>query len=110
MKRRNSQHMTDAIIQDILARPIFDGCARPSLEVEIKTCVATVRAAPSYSDPRSSGKYEINHFPVGGVPGSIELINSLIRDRLLGLDARNQQEIDNLLLVACIHSEQAASN
>ena len=30
--------------------------------------------------------------------GSIELINSLIRDRLLGMDARNQQEIDNLLL------------
>ena len=86
------------IIKDIQARPIFDGCARPSLEVEVVTRGARVRAAPSYSDPRSSGKYEINHFPRTGVPGSIELINSLVRELLVGMDAANQQEIDDALL------------
>ncbi len=90
--------MAETTIRNILARPIFDGCARPSLEVEVKTGAATVCAAPSYSDPRSSGKYEINHFPAGGVPGSIKLINSVIRDRLVGMDAQNLEEIDNLLL------------
>ena len=54
-------------------------------------------AAPSYSDPRSSGKYEITHFPKGGVQGSIDLINSIIRDRLVGMDAAAQEEIDDLL-------------
>ena len=86
------------IIKDILARPIFDGCARPSLEVVVVTGAARVRAAPSYSDPRSSGKYEINHFPDTGVAGSIELINTLVRDRLVGMDAGDQQAIDDLLL------------
>ena len=90
--------MADTTIRSILARPIFDGCARPSLEVEVQTGSATVCAAPSYSDPRSSGKYEIIHFPEGGVAGSIKLINSMIRDRLVGMDSQNHEEIDNLLL------------
>jgi enolase len=90
--------MPETTIRNILARPIFDGCARLSLEVEVKTNAATVCAAPSYSDPRSSGKYEINHFPVGGVSGSIKLINSVIRDHLVGMDTQNLEEIDDLLL------------
>lgn len=90
--------MAETTIRNILARPIFDGCARLSLEVEVKTGAATVCAAPSYADPRSCGKYEINHFPAGGVTGSIKLINSVIRDRLLGADTQNLEEIDELLL------------
>ena len=89
--------MVTSTIQDIRARNIFDGCARPSLEVVVKTETSSVSAAPSYSNPRSSGKYEITHFPRGGVQGSIDLINSIIRDRLLGMDVTAQQEIDDLL-------------
>ena len=84
-------------INSITARPIFDGAARKSLEVVVTTAIATVRAAPSYSDPRSSGKYEIQHFPHGGVMGSIEIINTEIRDRLIGMDAADQAEIDRCL-------------
>ena len=90
--------MATSTIRDIRARRIFDGCARPSLEVVVATEAACVCAAPSYSDPRSSGKYEITHFPEGGVQGSIDLINSTIRDRLIGMDAAAQQEIDDLFL------------
>lgn len=90
--------MAATTITDIHARPIFDGCARPSLEVVVTTHAVRVRAAPSYSDPRSSGKYEIRHFPDGGVQGSIELINSRVRDELLGTDSAGQYEIDQLLL------------
>ncbi len=89
--------MAGSTIRDIQARRIFDGCARPSLEVVATTEAACVCAAPSYSDPRSSGKYEITHFPKGGVQGSIDLINSIIRDRLVGMDAAAQEEIDDLL-------------
>ena len=90
--------MAASTIRDIRARRIFDGCARPSLEVVVATEAACVCAAPSYSDPRSSGKYEITHFPEGGVQGSIDLINSTIRNRLIGMDAAAQQEIDDLFL------------
>ena len=90
--------MVASTIREILARPIFDGAARPSLEVVVTTRAARVRAAPSYSDPRSSGKYEINHFPEGGVQGSIDLINSVIREKLIGMDAAAQEEIDQLFL------------
>ncbi len=89
--------MSRSSIRDIHARPIFDGCARPSLEVVATTDSASVGAAPSYSDPRSSGKYEITHFPNGGVQGSIDLINSTIRDRLIGVDAADQESVDQLL-------------
>ncbi len=90
--------MSATRIADILARPIFDGAARPSLEVVVTTAAARAAAAPSYADPRSSGKYEIVHFPAGGVERSIELINSTIRDRLLGMDAADQRAIDDVLV------------
>jgi enolase len=89
--------MAATTIESISARPIFDGAARPSLEVLVKTEAATVRAAPSYSDPRSSGKYEIVHFPKGGVPRSIEIINTQIRELLVGMDASDQADIDHCL-------------
>ena len=84
--------MTDTAIIDLHARPIFDGAARLSLEVIVETPSATVRAAPSYSDPRSSGKYEIVHFTEAGVPGTID------REQLRGMDSSDQQTIDDLLL------------
>lgn len=89
--------MSDTIITSITARPIFDGAARKSLEVVVETRAATVRAAPSYSDPRSSGKYEIRHFPDGGVMGSIGIINTEIRERVVGMDAADQRAIDRCL-------------
>ena len=85
-------------IRKVLARPIFDGCARPSFEVLVETAGTIVVAAPSYSDPRSSGKYEINHFPSGGVAGSIDLINTGINNLLNGSDAADQRGIDDALI------------
>ena len=90
--------MSDTTIRRVLARPTFDGCARPSFEVLVETVGATAVAAPSYSDPRSSGKYEINHFPAGGVVGGIDLINTGIDRLLRGFDAADQQGIDDALI------------
>jgi enolase len=90
--------MHESTIVNVRARPIFDGAARLSLEVIVETPSARVSAAPSYSDPRSSGKYEIVHFPDNGVRGSIELINSVIGRQLVGMDAADQQAVDKLLI------------
>ena len=89
--------MSETTVRKVLARPTFDGCARPSFEVLVETAGASAVAAPSYSDPRSSGKYEINHFPDGGVAGSIDLINTRIDGLLRGCDAADQQGIDDAL-------------
>lgn len=89
--------MAATTIDSILARPIFDGAARPSFEVLVRTETAAVSAAPSYSDPRSSGKYEIVHFPEGGVAKSIKIINSELRELLVGMDASDQAGIDRCL-------------
>ena len=90
--------MSETTIRKVLARPTFDGCARPSFEVLVETAGASAVAAPSYSDPRSSGKYEINHFPDGGVAGSIDLINTRVDELLRGRDAADQQAIDDALI------------
>lgn len=90
--------MSVTTIDRVIARPIFDGCARRSLEVEVITKGGRGVAAPSYSDPRSSGKYEINHFPSGGVEASIGLINSVIDKRLHGFDAADQKGVDDALI------------
>ena len=39
--------MSDTTIRRVLARPTFDGCARPSFEVLVETVGAAAVAAPS---------------------------------------------------------------
>jgi enolase len=90
--------MAATAITGLQAVRTFDGCARPSFEVVVETAAARVRAAPSYSDPRSSGIYEINHFPADGVDGSVRLINTLVRERLVGMDAADQEAVDAALI------------
>lgn len=90
--------MTTSRIERVRARRIFDGAARRSLEVQVETDGGTAVAAPSYSDPRSSGKYEIRHFPEGGVDRSIDLINTVIDRRLQGVNAADQDRVDGILL------------
>ncbi|NIR89356.1 MAG: phosphopyruvate hydratase [Gammaproteobacteria bacterium] len=89
--------MAATSITDVRARKTFDGCARTSFEVEVHTESAWARAAPSYSDPRSSGKYEIVHFPETGVQGSVDFVCTVIRERLVGMDACAQSAIDAAL-------------
>lgn len=80
------------IIQDIIARKIFDSRGNPTLEVEIFTDNGYGRAAAPAG--ASTGTYEAVAIPIDD---AISRIDTEIADQLIGEDASLQDEIDSLL-------------
>ncbi len=81
------------IIYGIVARKIFDGKGNPTLEAEVRLADGStgVAIAPSGT---STGTYEAVAIPVDE---AISLVESTVRDRLIGECATDQEEIDALL-------------
>jgi len=84
-------------ITNLRARKIFDGTGRATIELEIETTGGAAIASPSFAHARTRGKYEVVHYPEGGVDEAIHYIRSEIRDKLIGMDVTNQEEIDATL-------------
>ncbi|NLW56563.1 MAG: phosphopyruvate hydratase [Firmicutes bacterium] len=92
-------------ITDIHAREILDSRGNPTVEVEVAlACGAVGRAAvPSGA---STGAFEAVELRDGdkkrylgkGVQKAVENVNEEIASELIGLDACNQTEIDNLMI------------
>ncbi len=95
----------DTTIRSIHAREILDSRGNPTVEAEVTlACGAFARAAsPSGA---STGVHEAIELRDGvpgryggkGVQRPVSLINGEIRDRLAGLDAREQQAVDEALI------------
>ncbi len=92
-------------ILDIWAREILDSRGNPTLECEvILESGAMGRAAvPSGA---STGEYEACELRDGdkdryngkGVEKAVENVNTIIADKLIGMDATEQKELDNLMI------------
>jgi len=83
------------IIEDVKARKILNSRGEATIEVEITTTDGFgVASAPSGA---SKGKAEAVAFPPGGVNEAIKKVEELIAPELIGLNADEQEEIDNLL-------------
>jgi len=83
------------IIEDVKARKILNSRGEATIEVEITTTDGFgVASAPSGA---SKGKAEAVAFPSGGVDEAIKKVEELIAPELIGLNADEQEEIDNLL-------------
>lgn len=92
-------------IEDITARQILDSRGNPTVEVDVKlSCGVVGRAAvPSGA---STGIFEALELRDGdssvymgkGVLQAVENVNDKIAPELIGEDAANQQEIDNIML------------
>ena len=83
------------IIEDVKARKILNSRGEATIEVEITTTDGLgVASAPSGA---SKGKAEAVAFPPGGVDEAIKKVEELIAPELIGLNADEQEEIDNLL-------------
>jgi len=83
------------VIEDVLARKIFNSRGEETIEVDIVTTEGFGRAsAPAGA---SKGKAEVVAFPKGGVNEALRKVEEIIKPKLLGLNADNQEEIDNLL-------------
>jgi enolase len=84
-----------SIIEDLIARKIFNNRGEETIEVDVITTSGFGRAsAPS---GQSRGKAEVVYYPQGGVDQALKKIDELIAPELSGLNADFQEEIDNTL-------------
>ena len=92
-------------IKSLFAREIIDSRGVPTVEAEIEL-TSNHRSAASVPSGASTGTFEAyelrdgdkNRFFSKGVQKAINLINSEIKETILGLDVMNQKEIDNILI------------
>lgn len=93
-----------AIIEDIIARQIFDSRGNPTVEVDVILEDGTMGRAAVPSGA-STGEHEAVELRDGGdaymgkgVLKAVENVNQAINNELIGYNVFNQVDIDNLLL------------
>jgi enolase len=83
------------VIEEILARKIFNSRGETTIEVEVITLDGYGRAsAPAGA---SRGRAEVVPYPKGGVEEAIKTVERLIAPELVDMEAEEQEEIDLLL-------------
>jgi enolase len=84
-----------AVIEDIIARKVFNSRGEETIEVDVVTTSSFGRtSAPA---GQSRGKAEAVYYPQGGVDQAIKKVEELIAPELIGLNADIQEEIDKTL-------------
>jgi enolase len=87
--------MSEAIIESMAARSLFDSRGNPTVEVEVVTKGGYGSAlAPSGA---SAGVHEVVSYPKGGVDEGVRLLKAMIEPRLVGFDSSETTTIDGLL-------------
>ena len=83
------------IIEDAIARKVFNNRGEETVEVDIITTSGFGRvAAPA---GKSRGKAEVVYYPQGGVEQAVKKVEELITPEIVGLGADCQEEIDKTL-------------
>jgi enolase len=91
-------------IQKIHAREILDSRGNPTIEVDVFTPKGSGRASvPSGASTGTNEALELrdadpNRYDGKGVLTAVKNVNTIIQKELLGLDVRNQREIDELMI------------
>lgn len=83
------------VIEDILARKVFNSRGDETIEVDVITTSGFGRASAPAGESR--GKGEVVYYPQGGVEEAIKKVEELIVPELIGLNADFQEEIDRTL-------------
>jgi enolase len=84
-----------SIIEDLIARKIFNNRGEETIEVDVITTAGFGRAAAPAG--KSRGKAEVVYYPQGGVEAAIKKVDDLVAPELAGLNADFQEEIDSTL-------------
>ena len=84
-----------SIIEDVVARKLFNSRGQETIEIDIITTDGFGRAAAPTG--ASKGKSEVVSYPKGGVDTSLKKLEELVVPELVGMDAEEQNEIDSLL-------------
>jgi enolase 1/2/3 len=84
-----------SIIEDLIARKIFNNRGEETIEIDVITTSGFGRASAPAG--KSRGKAEVIYYPTGGVDAAIKKADELIAPELAGLNSDYQEEIDNTL-------------
>jgi enolase len=84
-----------SIIEDLIARKIFNSRGEETIEVDVITTSGFGRASAPAG--KSRGKAEVAYYPQGGVDQALKTVDDLIAPELAGLNADFQEEIDSTL-------------
>ena len=84
-----------SIIEDVIARKIFNNRGEETIEVDVVTTAGFGRASAPAG--KSRGKAEVIYYPTGGVEQAVKKLEELITPELAGLNADFQEEIDDTL-------------
>ena len=84
-----------SIIEDLIARKIFNSRGEETIEVDVMTTSGFGRvSAPA---GKSRGKAEVVYYPQGGVDQALKKVDEIVAPELAGLNADFQEEIDSTL-------------
>jgi len=84
-----------SIIEDLIARKIFNNRGEETIEVDVVTTAGFGRASAPAG--KSRGKAEVIYYPTGGVEAALKKVDELISPEMAGLNADFQEEIDSTL-------------
>ncbi|NWG10717.1 phosphopyruvate hydratase [Candidatus Bathyarchaeota archaeon] len=84
-----------AVIEDIIARKVFNIRGQETIEIDVTTNSGFGRASAPAGESR--GKAEVTYYPQGGVDQAIKKVEELIAPEIVGLNADSQEEIDRTL-------------
>jgi enolase len=83
------------IIEDVIARKVFNSRGQETLEIDITTATGFGRAsAPAGA---SKGKKEVVSYPNGKVDKAIKKVEEIVGPELIGMNAGEQERIDSFL-------------
>jgi enolase len=83
------------VIEDIIARKVFNSRGDETIEIDVITTSGFGRAAAPAG--KSRGKAEVVYYPQGGVDQAVKKVEELVATELVGLNADFQEEMDRTL-------------
>jgi enolase len=83
------------VIEDIIARKVFNTRGDETIEIDIITTSGFGRASAPAGESR--GKAEVVYYPEGGVDQALKKVEEMIAPEIIGLNADFQEEIDRTL-------------
>jgi len=93
--RNEKMKIMSTVIEDIIARKVFNSRGEETVEVDIITSSGFGRvSAPA---GKSRGKAEVTYYPQGGVEQAVKRVEELVAPEIVGLNADSQEEIDKTL-------------
>ncbi|MDH7478315.1 MAG: enolase C-terminal domain-like protein [Candidatus Bathyarchaeota archaeon] len=83
------------VIEDIIARKVFNSRGEETIEIDVITTSGFGRASAPAGESR--GKAEVVYYPQGGVDQALKKVEEVIAPEIVGLNADFQEEIDRTL-------------